>query len=135
MFQKIRKSLNLKWMICFIFLATVPLAIAGFSIIGIYEMDLKKSITEIEKGKAQIVAERTDAFFEKVLNKLLSLSSEKVPWKDGQPFISKDHFQSLFDKSEYLIGLTLLNKKGEELFKISKYKAFGPSDLKNQSKS
>ncbi|HMK75634.1 MAG TPA: PAS domain S-box protein [Thermodesulfobacteriota bacterium] len=135
MVQKIRKSISLKWIICFTFLATVPLAIASFSIIEVYEKDLKKSIIEIEKGKAQIVVEATNAFFEKVLNKLLSLSSEKIPWKGSRPFISKDHFQSLFDKNEYLVGLTLLDKKGEELLEVSKYKGLGPSDLKNQSKS
>jgi len=134
MFQKIRESLGLKWMICFIFLATVPLAIASFSIIEVYQKDLKKSIIEIEKGKAQIVVETTDAFFEKVLNMLMSLSREKIPWKDGQPFISKGHFQNLLDENEYLVELTLLSKKGKELFKVSKYKALGSSDLKKQSK-
>ena len=55
MIKKIN-SLRLKWMVLCIFLATIPLAIAGFSIVQIYQKDLKRSIIEIEKDKANMIA-------------------------------------------------------------------------------
>lgn len=49
-----------------ILLGTIPLVIAGYNIIQIYQGNLKKSIVEIEKDKAQIVAERTENFLKKL---------------------------------------------------------------------
>src|SRR4030042_4487738 len=49
MIRRVRRSLMLKWTLFSIFLATIPLAIAGFRIIQIYQADLKKSVIEIEE--------------------------------------------------------------------------------------
>jgi hypothetical protein len=62
MIKRIRKSLTLKWMIFSILLATIPLTIAGFNIIQIYQRDLKKSVIVTEEMKASMVVERTEAF-------------------------------------------------------------------------
>jgi hypothetical protein len=66
MIESIRKSLMWKWLLYSILLGTIPLAIAGYNIIQIYRENLKRSVVEIEKDKAQMVAERTENFFEKV---------------------------------------------------------------------
>ena len=55
--------MTLKWMIFSILLATIPLTIAGFNIIQIYQRDLKKSVIVTEEMKASMVVERTEAFF------------------------------------------------------------------------
>ena len=45
--MRIRKSLTLKWIVFSVLLATVPLAIAGFSIIQIYQDNLKNTVIMI----------------------------------------------------------------------------------------
>jgi len=136
MFERIKKSLTLKWLIFSILLATIPLAIAGFSIIQIYQENLKKSIIEIEKEKASMVVERTQAFFEKVTTNLLSLADDDDFRRSG---FSQDHIRRLLEsflyRNEYMVELTFLNEKGQETVKISKYKLFGQADLRSESKS
>jgi PAS domain S-box-containing protein len=134
MIGRIKKSLTLKWMAFSILLATVPLAIGGFSILRIYQEDLKKSIIEIEKEKAQMVVERTQDFFVKALNNLLLLSRYENFGKGGLSS-TREHFEAVLYSNDYLVELTLLDKKGQETFKVSKYTVFDPADLKNQSKS
>jgi PAS domain S-box-containing protein len=134
MIKRVGKSLMLKWMLFSIVLATIPLAIAGFNITQIYQENLKKSVVTFEKEKAQIVVERTETFFEKVLSDLLSISTDEYIWK-GSPFHKREHFENLFHKNDYFVELTLMDKKGQERVKVSRYQVFRPSDLKNQSKS
>ncbi|MEW6375466.1 MAG: PAS domain S-box protein [Thermodesulfobacteriota bacterium] len=134
MLGKIKNSLKLKWMIFSILLATVPLAIAGFNIIQIYQKDLKKSIFETEEVKANIVVEKIEAFFEKVTSNLLFLVRDENFRKSGFSH-TKGYLENLLYQNDYLVGLTLLNEKGQETVKVSKYKVIGPSDLKDQSKS
>ena len=134
MATRIARSLTLKWMVFSILLATIPLAITGFSIIQIYQENLKKSIIEDEKEKAQMVAERTQAFFERALSNLRLLSKDENFVKGGLSGV-KSHFENVLYINDYLVELTLLDKKGQETVKLSKYEVFHPSDLKNQSKS
>jgi PAS domain S-box-containing protein len=123
-----------KWMFFSILLATAPLAIAGFNIVQIYQENLKQSVVAIERDKAQIVAERTEAFFEKVISNLLSSTGEQNFGLISLPHM-KGHLVNLFEKNDYFVELTILDRKGQEIFKVSKYKLFNPSDLKSQSKS
>jgi hypothetical protein len=64
-------------MIFSILLATLPLAIAGSSMIRIYQEDLKKSIIEIEKEKADKIVQRTTSFFERVTSGLLIVANDE----------------------------------------------------------
>ena len=73
MIKSIRKSLMWKWLLFSILIGTIPLAIAGYNIIQIYREDLKRSVVEIEKDKAQMVAEKTEKFFERVTDLLSSV--------------------------------------------------------------
>ena len=135
MIRKIRKSLMLKWMIFSILLATIPLIIASFSIIQIYQENLKKSVIIIEKEKADIVVERTRSFFEKISSNLCSLSSDEYFKKRGSSGHIKNLMEEFLYRNDYLSELTFLNEKGKEMVKVSKYKVFKPSDLKDQSKT
>ena len=118
-----------------ILLATIPLAIAGFSIIQIYQKDLKRSVIGTEEMKARMVVERTEAFFERITGNLLTLVSDEYFKKGGSSSHIKNLLENLLYQSDYLWELTLLDEKGRETIKVSKYKVIGPSDLKNQSKS
>jgi len=135
MIKRIRKSLTLKWMVFSILLATIPLTIAGFNIIQIYQRDLKKSVIATEGMKASWVVERTEAFFEKVTSNLLTLVNHE-DFKIGR---SSPHINNLLEnllyQSDYIWELTLLDERGKEKIKVSKYKVIGSDDLKNQSKS
>jgi len=135
MFERIKKSLTLKWLIFSILLATIPLAIAGFSIIQIYEKDLKRSIIEMEGMKANVVVERTEAFFEKVTSSLLTLAIDEE-FKKGS---SSSHIKNLLENYLYqddcIWELALLDERGKERVKVSKYGSIGPDDLKSQSKT
>ena len=134
MLGRIKKSLRLKWMIFSILLATIPLAIAGFSIIQIYQKDLKKSVIEIEETKASLVVETMQAFLEKVTSTLLFIAKHQN-LREVSLFHTKEYLEKLLYQNDYLSELTLLNDKGRETVKVSKYKVVGPSDLKDQSKS
>lgn len=135
MIERVRRSLMLKWMIFSILLATLPLTIAGFNIIQIYQKDLKKSVIGFEEMKANVVVERTEAFFERIQNNLRFLANNEH-FRKGD---SLGHMKSLLENSlyqnDYLSELTFLNEKGKELIKVSKHKAIGASDLISQSKS
>jgi PAS domain S-box-containing protein len=135
MLQGIRKSLTLKWMIFSILLATIPLAIAGFSIIQIYQKDLKKSVIGIEEMKASMVVERTEAFFEKITSNLFTLVNDE-DFKIGH---SSSHVKNLLENLLYqndtIWELALLDKRGKEVVKVSKYGVIGPNNLESQAKS
>jgi len=134
MIGKIRKSLTLKWMVFSVLLATVPLSIAGFIIIQVYQKDLKRSVIEIEEAKANIVVERTESFFEKVTSTLLFLAKDEN-FRKISPSHTKGHLENLLYQNDYLVELTMLDGKGQEIIKVSKYKVVSPSDLRDQSKS
>lgn len=133
MIKKIRESLMLKWMVFSILLTTLPLAIAGFNIIQVYQKDLKGSVIESEKEHANRVVDRTRGFFEKVSSNLL-LAGE-MHLKNITPKQLRRYLEKFLDQNDYFVGLTFLNQKGRETLKVSKYKVFSPSDLKDQSKS
>jgi hypothetical protein len=135
MVLKINKSLRLKWMVLSILLSTLPLVIVGYSIIHIYQKDLKKSVITIEKEKANAVVGRTRSYFEKVTSNLRSLSIDEHFRQE----ISLGHLEGLLRdflyQNDYLSELTLMDRTGKESIRLSKYKAFKPSDLKDRSKS
>jgi len=131
----IRESLTLKWMIFSILLATIPLAVAGLRIIQIYQEDLKRSVITIEKEKANMVVERTRSFFEKVTSNLRSLSIDAHFREGSSPGHIKCLLESFLNQNDYILELTFLNEKGKETIKVSKYRVFKPSDLKDQSKT
>jgi len=135
MARKIKESLMLKWMVFSILLATIPLAIVGFSIIQIYQENLKKSVIVIEKEKANIVVERTRSFFEKITANLRTLSVDEHFRKGSSAGRIKNLMESFLYQNDYLTELTLLDERGKETIKVSKYKVFSPLDLKNQSKT
>ena len=134
MIERIRKSLVLKWMIFSIFLAAVPLAIGGFSIIEIYQRDLKRSVIGIEEMKANRIVDKTEAFFERVVSNLLFLARDES-MKEAVYSHARTHLENLLYQNDYLVELTLLDEKGKERVKVSKNKVFIPSDLASQSKS
>ena len=122
-------------MIFSILLATIPLAIAGFNIIQIYQKDLKKSVIEVEEMKASMVVQRTEAFLEKITSSLLTLANVE-DFKIGH---SSSHVKNLLEnflyQNDYVWELTLLDRRGKELVKVSKYRVIAPDDFKNQAKS
>jgi PAS domain S-box-containing protein len=132
---RIKKSLRLKWMVFSILLSTIPLVIASYSIIHIYQKDLKKSVITIEKEKANMVVERTRSYFEKVRSNLRSLSIEGHFRQETSPGHIENLLKSFLYQNDYLSELTLLNSKGKETIKLSKYEVFKPSDLKDQSRT
>jgi len=134
MIKAIRESLRLKWIVFSVLLATLPMAVAGFSIIRMYQENLKKSVIQIEKEKAHMVVERTRAFLEKVTSHLLFLSKEESFRKKDYSRI-KEHFKNLLRQSDYLVELGLLNEKGMETIKVSKYKGVTPSELRDRSRT
>jgi PAS domain S-box-containing protein len=121
-------------MVFSILLATIPLAIAGFSIIRTFQENLKKSVIEIEKDKAQMVVEKTRAFFEKVKSNLVSLSKDEDFRKNNSSHVQV-YFKNFLRQNDYFVELTLLNEKGMETVKVSKYKGVGPFELKDRSRT
>ena len=122
-------------MVFSILLATIPLTIAGFSIIQIYQKDLKRSVIGTEEMKASMVVERTEAFFEKITSNLRALVNDE-DFKMGS---SSSHIKNLLENHLYQIDsiweLAFLDGRGKEIIKVSKYRSIGPDDLKSQLKS
>jgi len=122
-------------MIFSIFLATIPLAVAGFNIIKIYQRDLKKSVIGTEEMKARMVVQRTEVFFEKITSSLLTLVNDEEFKMRGHSSHIKSYLENLLNHNDCLWELALLDEKGNERIKVSKYKVIGPRDLENQAKS
>ena len=134
MIKRIRKSLRSKWVVFCVLLATIPLTIAGFSIIRTFQENLKKSVIEIEKEKAHMVVERTRAFFDKVTSNLLLLSRDE-DLRKNDPFRINAFFKNFLYQNDDLVELVLLNERGREVVKVSKYKGSGPADLGDRSRT
>lgn len=135
MLKGIRKSLTLKWMVFSALLATLPLAIAGLSIIRIYQEDLKRSVVGIEELKASMVVERIEGFLEKVTNGLLSLMNDESIKNGRFSPHTKTLLENALYQNDYIWELTLLDHRGKEVVKVSKYKNISPEELKSQAKS
>ena len=135
MLGRIKRSLRLKWMVLSILLSTIPLIITGYSIIQIYQDDLKKSVITIEKEKANAVVGRTRSYFEKIRSNLHSLSIDEHFRQKTSPGHIENLLRAFLYQNDYLSELTLLDRKGKETIKLSKYKVFKPFDLKDQSKT
>ena len=109
----IRESLSLKWIVFSVLLATIPIAIAGFSIIRAYQENLKRSVIEIEKEKAGMVVERTRTFLRKVTGNLLFLTKDEHCIR-GDLSNQKEHLRNfLLHQNDFFVELAMLNDKGE----------------------
>ncbi len=122
-------------MILCIFLATIPLAIAGFNIIKIYQRDLKKSVIWSEETKAGMFVERTEAFFEKISSSLLMLANDEEFKIHGFSSHTKSRLETILNQNDCFWELTALDENGKERVRVSKYKVIAPHDLENQAKS
>ncbi|HVP78487.1 MAG TPA: hypothetical protein VMV04_11385, partial [Thermodesulfobacteriota bacterium] len=118
MAARIYKSLRLKWMVLSILLSTLPLVIASYSIIQIYQKDLRRSVIAIENEKANMVVGRTRSYFEKVRSNLGSLSIDEHFRQGGSPGHIERLLKDFLYQNESLSELTLLNEKGREVNKV-----------------
>jgi PAS domain S-box-containing protein len=134
MMRGIGKSITFKWMIFSILLATIPLAIAGLTIIQIYQKNLKESIIEVEKEKINSIVEINRILFAMVVNNLLSLSEEKE-FEMNNPSRVKRHLEKLLHHHYYFIELTSLDERGREVVRVSKEIQSGWSGPKDHSES
>jgi PAS domain S-box-containing protein len=134
MIRRIRGSLRLKWIAFSVLLATIPLGIAGFSLIRTYQENLRKSVIDVETEKAHLVVQKTKAFFEKVTSHLVLIAKDEHCQKGDYSYI-KAELQNLLNQNDYLLGLALLNERGSEIVKVSKFKGEGASERKNQSRT
>jgi len=132
MIRRLKGSLRAKWMIFCVLFATIPLGITGFSLIRTYQENLRKSVIEVEKEKAQLVADRTGAFWGKVTGNLLSITKETRYQGRGYLQIKED-FRNLLNQCDAFVELTLLDERGWEVFKIGKLKGGGSPERKDRS--
>jgi PAS domain S-box-containing protein len=117
-----------------VLLATIPLGIAGFSLIRTYQENLRKSVIEVETDKACLVVERTKAFFEKVTSNLLLITKDMHHQESDYSHIKED-FKNLLNQNDYLMELMLLNERGWEVVKISKFREEGSPERKDRSRT
>ncbi|NWF92648.1 MAG: PAS domain S-box protein [Syntrophaceae bacterium] len=134
MIKTIERSLRLKWMLFSILLATIPLAIAGLRTVQIYQGDLKKSLIEMEEAKANIVVETAQAFLEKAVSHLLFLA-RSPNFENGGFLHIRGHLENLLYQDDYFMELILLDEKGRERIRASKYKIVDPSHRRDLSKT
>lgn len=130
MIRGIGRSIAFKWMAFSILLATIPLAISGYSIIQIYQKNERESIIKFQKEKAGLIVEKTRGFIERVTDFLFNLSKEEDYWT-SLPH-AKGHLKRLLYQRDYFSELSLLDEKGWETVRVSKQ---GEADLRNRSDS
>ena len=136
MMRGIGRSITFKWILFSILLATIPLTIAGVNIFYVYQKDLKESVTQIEKEKAARVVEMTKGFLERATSHLLFVARDRDKDITKSSLVhAKSHLKNLLSQNDYLFELALLNEKGLETVKVSKFKAEKDSHQKDQSKS
>jgi PAS domain S-box-containing protein len=133
MIKGVRKSLTIKWMVFSILLATLPLSLAGFSIIRIFQKDLKKSVIEMEEMKASMVIQKTEVFFKKVTTNLLAQAKNEDSKIGRYSSHVRNLLENLLSQNDSISELSLRDERGKERIKISKHKVIGLDDLKNQS--
>jgi PAS domain S-box-containing protein len=130
--RAIGRSITFKWMIFSILLATIPLTIAGIKMVEIYQRDVKKSVIDFQKEKANLVVEKTRGFMEKVTDLLLVISRDEHVTQT-HPTHTSAHLRILFSlDNDYFSEMSLLDRKGQEVLKISHQ---DQTDLKNRSGS
>ncbi|MBS3919256.1 MAG: PAS domain S-box protein [Deltaproteobacteria bacterium] len=134
MMRGIGKSITFKWMTFSILLATIPLVIAGINIVQVYQEDLKESVINLQKEKANRVAEKTKDFLERATSDLLLFAGDEHFLRTDSSH-TKDHLNSVLSRTDYLMEWTLLNEKGFEKIKVSKFKTEKTIDPKDQSTS
>ena len=118
-----------------ILLSTLPLVIASYSIIQIHQKNLRQSVITTEKDKADMVAGRTRSYFEKIRSNLCSLSIDEHFRQGGAPEHIERLLKDFLYQNDSLSELCLLDEKGKERIKVSKYNVFKPSDLRDQSRT
>ena len=94
-------------------------------------------VESVFKGRGELMIQRIRKSLTlkwMVFFHLLFLARDENFRKAG-PSHTKGHLENILYQNDYLVELTLLNEKGQEIIKVSKYEVVGPSDLKNQSKS
>ncbi|MBM4347950.1 MAG: PAS domain S-box protein, partial [Deltaproteobacteria bacterium] len=134
MMRGIEKSITFKWMTFSILLATIPLVIAGINIVQVYQEDLKESVINLQKEKANRVAEKTKGFLERATSDLLLFAGDEHFLRTDSSH-TKDHLNSVLSRTDYLMEWTLLNEKGFEKVKVSKLETEKSIDPKDQSTS
>src|SRR4030067_1622427 len=102
MIERIKKSLRLKWMVLSILISILPLVIVGYSIIHIYQKDLKKSIITVEKEKANAVVGMTRSYFEKVTSNLRSISIDEHFRQEISPGHLENFLRAFLYQNGYL---------------------------------
>jgi PAS domain S-box-containing protein len=134
MIGSIRRSLRVKWMAFSVLLATIPLGIAGISLIRTYQENLRKSVIDVETEKAQLVVDGTKAFFGKVTSNLLLITKDTRYQAGGYSHIKED-FKTLLNEYDYFMELTFLDERGWEVVKISKLREEGSTERKDRSRT
>jgi PAS domain S-box-containing protein len=134
MIKSVRESLRLKWIAFSVLLATIPLGIAGFSLIRTYQENLKESVIEVETEKANLVVERTKAFFEKIISNLIFIANDRHYPSSDQSHVKED-FEKFLNQDDSLMELALINGRGWEIVKVSRLRGASSSERKDQSRT
>lgn len=122
-------------MVFSIFLATIPLLIAGINTVHDYQEYLKESVIDLQKEKAGRVAIEATGFLEKAVNTLLHIATTDAHVLKEDRSHTRVHLTHFLSQLDYLFELTLLDEKGFEKVKVSKLKAEETSKSKDQSLS
>ncbi len=128
------KSITFKWMAFSVFLATIPLVIAGINIFQVYQKDLRESIIVLQKEKASRIVEKTRGFLERATDNLQLIAGDQHFLKVA-PSHTKDHLNHYLSQVDFLMELIFLNEKGFEQVKVSKLKTEKKVHPEDQSMS
>lgn len=109
-----RLSLFTKFIIAMVSLAAIPVIITGWQLIEINRKGLEGTILELHTHLAESLSEKINTYLEHLENQM-QFVIKSITEAKGQ---SQAILQALLDSDQDFVSISLVNRKGNEIFKV-----------------
>lgn len=114
LFAFLRLSLFTKFIIAMVSLAAIPVIITGWQLIEINRKGLESTILELHTHLAESLSEKINTYLERLENQM-QFVIRSITEAKGQ---SQSILQALLDSDQDFVSISLVNRKGDEMFKV-----------------
>lgn len=114
LFAFLRLSLFTKFIIAMVSLAAIPVIITGWQLIEINRKGLESTILELHTHLAESLSEKINTYLERLENQM-QFVIKSITEAKGQ---SQSILQALLDSDQDFVSISLVNRKGDEMFKV-----------------
>lgn len=109
-----RLSLFTKFIIAMVSLAAIPVIITGWQLIEINRKGLEGTILELHTHLAESLSEKINTYLERLENQM-QFVIKSITEAKGQ---SQSILQALLDSDQDFVSISLVNRTGDEIFKV-----------------